>query len=810
MSKSNVKKPNVVRGGIAIPLGRNYYYMSGRKHSDGGIDIGKNPRTGLEVEDGEVMHIGNKNIKVFSAQPFLDGESPAQRVMQGDNPNSVFNAQESYKRRNKINNDGTKKKRMGGKRNDNDSLRNELSITRKKYKKGGVYTLTVNGKTKLRMIPSTGSQTKADTTDRTKAEDGIVTRIKRSFLEPDADEIVTVRVPNGNGRFHLEKHRYGDLNTDLNYGYNVSDNTYSIQPNTGYAPGVSFRPNPAQISRYVNTANRIVNQVRASRNAGAARNAVNVAKGKANIQVRASRNAGAARNAVNVAKGKANIQARDIRRNYLRETFNDWQTGTPFNTTSSPAGLTTSRGTQFTENLTRYNNNGRANIGLTDRARFASSFAANRVGNNIRNFAKNHPTAATWIGVSPIIGGGGAAAIGLMNYLRNSTPEESQKERVNNNYIDGITGANVANNTPPEMDFSLNLGVDELHRRFPSIVGKPLSLNYNSRNVQSSEDNTINNTIAEPVNTTTKSVNTNTALSSVPIRIAASTPNTSRNTRLTLTPKDIQSVSPSLVSKELSETTPLTYNTGVNAQEINTADVPVQQVVPSNFNIRNFIKNNPDVIGSAIGLGSNIIGSIISNRVNSRMLDNLQAPPQPTPRRASKLKTSININPQLDRMRESLAEYERHVNNNTASSRVALARNQRARSEANRNANVLYAERENMQNDLINKDKMNQQQVANLNIRDYNKWQDDVNTFENNRRNLKAENNVSLINNINSSVQDMLTRSDQRNSERQTRLALMAAYPNVNPRILRDLGIRGITDEDIYNWDRVYGYRQRS
>lgn len=791
MSKSNVKKPNVVRGGIAIPLGRNYYYMSGRKHSDGGIDIGENPRTGLEVEDGEIMHMGNKNIKVFSAQPFLNGESPAQRVIRGDNPNSVFNAQESYKKLNKINNDGTKKKRMGGKRNDNDSLRNELSVTRKKYKKGGVYTLTVNGKTRLRMIPSTGSQTKVDTADRTKAEDGIITRIKRSFLEPGDDEIVNVRVDDGNGRFHLEKRRYGDIPTDLpfglEYGYNAIDNSYSIQPNTGYAPGVSFRLNPAQISRYVNTANRIANQVRASRNAGAARNAVNV------------------------AKGRANAQARDIRRNYLRETFNDWQTGTPFNTTPSPTGLTTSRGTQFTENLTRYNNNGRANIGLTDKARLASSFATNRIGTNIRNFAHNHPTAATLIGVSPVVGIGGAASISLMNHLRNNTPEQSQKEKVNdNNYIDGITGANIANNTPPEMDFSLHLGVDELHRRYPSIVGKPVGLNYNSRNVQSIENDT-NNTTNEPINTNTNAnVKNNVTPSSTSTRTARPTSNTPRTTRLTLTPKDIQSVSPSLVSKELNETVPLSYNTGINPQEVNTSNVPVQQVVPNNSSIRNFIKNNPDVVGSAIGLGSNIIGSIISNRVNSRMLDNLQTPPQPTPRRASKLKTSININPQLDRMRESLAEYERHINNNTASSRVALARNQRARSETNRNANALYAERENMQNDLINRDRMNQQQVANLNIRDYNEWRTDVNTFENNRRNLKAENNVSLINNINSAVQDMLTRSDQRNSERQTRLALMAAYPNVNPRILRDLGIRGITDEDIYNWDRVYGYRQRS
>ncbi len=88
--------------------------MAGRKHSQGGIDVGDNPRTGLEVEDGEVMHISKNDVKVFSSVPFLNGKSPAQKVMGGDNPNNVFKAQESFKRRNKINDDGTKKKRMGG------------------------------------------------------------------------------------------------------------------------------------------------------------------------------------------------------------------------------------------------------------------------------------------------------------------------------------------------------------------------------------------------------------------------------------------------------------------------------------------------------------------------------------------------------------------------------------------------------------------------------------------------------------------------------------------------------------------------
>lgn len=109
MSKNIV--PNVVRGGIAIPFKNksNYYYMKGRKHSNGGIDIGKNPRTGLEVEDGEVISTNNNSLKVFSSLPILNGKSPAQRVISGENPNLVFKAQERFKLINGINDDGTKR-----------------------------------------------------------------------------------------------------------------------------------------------------------------------------------------------------------------------------------------------------------------------------------------------------------------------------------------------------------------------------------------------------------------------------------------------------------------------------------------------------------------------------------------------------------------------------------------------------------------------------------------------------------------------------------------------------------------------------
>lgn len=104
------KVPNVVAGGIAQPLGNNFFYMNGRKHSQGGIDIGPSDKTGIEVEGGEVVETNGNELKVYSAQPILNGASPAQLVMGGANPNKVFKAQEDFKDRNGINDDGTKAK----------------------------------------------------------------------------------------------------------------------------------------------------------------------------------------------------------------------------------------------------------------------------------------------------------------------------------------------------------------------------------------------------------------------------------------------------------------------------------------------------------------------------------------------------------------------------------------------------------------------------------------------------------------------------------------------------------------------------
>lgn len=120
--------PNIVRGGNAIPLGNNFYYIKGRKHSAGGVDIGADPKTGLEVEGEEVMKVTPKEVRVYSSVPFLQGNSPAELVMGGANPDAVFNAQEEFKDRNRINDDGSKYKHGGDARTNKSNKQNADTI----------------------------------------------------------------------------------------------------------------------------------------------------------------------------------------------------------------------------------------------------------------------------------------------------------------------------------------------------------------------------------------------------------------------------------------------------------------------------------------------------------------------------------------------------------------------------------------------------------------------------------------------------------------------------------------------------------
>lgn len=144
MPKCNVRRKaqlglDIREGGIAIPIAPNMYYMDGRSHNNGGITIGPNNKNGLEVEGGEVVKVGKNDVKVFSSVPLLRGVSPAQLVMGGANPDTVFKAQEEFKDRNRINDDGTTYQN-GGQKKSNSAIRTEADKKVPAYNRA-VYSL---------------------------------------------------------------------------------------------------------------------------------------------------------------------------------------------------------------------------------------------------------------------------------------------------------------------------------------------------------------------------------------------------------------------------------------------------------------------------------------------------------------------------------------------------------------------------------------------------------------------------------------------------------------------------------------------
>lgn len=207
-----------------------------------------------------------------------------------------------------------------------------------------------------------------------------------------------------------------------------------------------------------------------------------------------------------------------------------------------------------------------------------------------------------------------------------------------------------------------------------------------------------------------------------------------------------------------------------------------------------------------IGLGSNVAGSLASYFASRRAINKMRGPSQPTLISANKLKTKYNINPQLDRIREDKFEAYRDIDSNTASSRVSLARKQRVRNAAGQAANELYGNKENIETNLINQDRRNQQSVRQFNAQQYNQYIDRKAAFDNGIREAKVTNINNLFSGINAGIQDMISRYENRKALNNTIGAMRASAPNVDDRIMRDAGVD--YDEFIIRKRRKLGGKQ--
>lgn len=689
MATKKVMKPDVVRGGIAIPLkGKtNYYYMSGRKHKNGGIDIGRNPRTGLEVEDGEVMHIADKEIKVFSSVPFLNGKSPAQKVLGGENPDIVFKAQEAFKNRNGLNDDGTKK-RMGG-------------LSRSK---------------------DYGSKSKPYSNVKSKDFAGG----NRSYPIPTkADAVDALRLAGLHGRDDIKANvysKYPDLRKKKLGG---DDRTL---PEVLITPNVKDNLTYLKMLPYVGEKD--------ARDLIREKNAL--MKELTTPETHGGKFGGGSFGG-NGAGGRFIVP-----KNYTSVgTFNE-----AFDKAYDAGETEFKYGEKF------YNTNKEENP-IRERN--------NRFVGNSKSRAKLKTTDDYEYGVGPF------RLRGLENIpiVMPNTSKTKKKYKAGGVYSVTVNGETRLKRFP------------STGSRTKAALGTKSDNKVDYRKLLYDMRQLRNNTYID-YNGDNNNLNDK---------------NTSKEF---ISPLQSNVLKENYVDPELK-------NTYVNTDIIKNHKLTPIPVNNFRTKFKNYIKEHPDTISDAIGLTSNTIGGIISHNINRRMLNKLDYFPQPMARSAAKLKTRININPQLDKMRESLAAYENDINNSTSSSNVALARRQRARFANTLQTNNIYANRENTETELINKDRLNQQSVADANIRDYNTWLQNQTTFRNSILEKKAENDIGLIETINSGVQNLLTNREKRNAEKQNVAALVFANPDLPVEELYEQGFINKRVRDAY----IQAYRAR-
>ena len=179
--------------------------------------------------------------------------------------------------------------------------------------------------------------------------------------------------------------------------------------------------------------------------------------------------------------------------------------------------------------------------------------------------------------------------------------------------------------------------------------------------------------------------------------------------------------------------------------------------------------------GDWIGLGANILGGGLSWLINRNSLRNLRDPYRPIPVQAGKLVTNFDITPQLavnERMRQAgLDDTER----NTSSSVANLDRRNLTNLNYATNAGALWSDKFNREVALLNEDTKNQQTVAMQNAAIYNDYLTRLNEIQNQRGQLRSENDIALIQGLGDAVNRFIAQGQQRYEDNNALRAYIAS-----------------------------------
>ena len=765
--------PKIIRGGRATNIKGNLYYMSGRKHEAGGIDIGKNPRTGLEVEDGEVVQTDSNGLKVFSAQPILNGNSPAKLVMGGANPAKVFNAQERFKEVNGINDDGTKKKRMGGLSRSKDYGSNKKpypSVNKKDFAGGG----------RSYPIP-----TRADAVD--------ALRLAGLHGRSDVKTKVYKKYPD------LKKKRMGGIREDYP---TLAGDYYGRQEAKTIKALRNARTNPQYQGRNLNLPTLSMNDAYGNLPVTSSnRTAIERTNAKYNTPAVKPKTK---RQSFNSAFAAARKQG-------LSEfTWNGKQYGTQVagSTKQKPAQQTTTRSSITSNNLPE----------VTITAPRINSRLINQLESNRYVPSKPKPIQEHTVRVES----------NTVSPVKRRSPINDKPGRIG--YIDNNGDVIYGKSGNNEVGDILSAGFNDIieygrgiFNRKKKVGGRVVAVNGNVKSglvisppstgerekASVGKDYDFRDMLERPqytpdkIESKPKTVTTRSTKVEQPVQ----TTTTTKQTKVTAPRRGSGKSKSKPAAKPAEPTKPAPKFADLNSmmQGINTkgAQTPTR-IKPRTIEGASTNTGVPDVIESSrkrlalfdkldtndiIGLAGNIGGTVASAINTRKALNNMEAPSEPMYEIPAAMKTHFNIRPQISEINENTRRSMDDITANTASSRVALQRKQRLRNAGQYAKNNLYGQKENIETQLINQDRLNRQRVGSRNTAAYNDWRNRTTQFRNAIREQKASSLNNMFSGINAGLQDMLSRIENRRNYNNTLGIYDATHPNTDKRLFRDKGV---------------------
>lgn len=869
------KIPNVVAGGIAQPLGNNFFYMNGRKHSQGGIDIGPSDKTGIEVEGGEVVETNGNELKVYSAQPILNGASPAQLVMGGANPNKVFKAQEDFKDRNGINDDGTKAKYGKEKyvvKSDNTRVTPIMESPRNSGIKQGDFiyhpeTYRIANNT-LEKVPAR-KEVNMTPLEQVNPEFDILLGGAGVLRGADKATKVAMALDKNISRTSqkvITKGRdalgYYSISPNIRYNLSVNNGRKAL----GVKPTKLLEAPKKQLTSNIGKYKDFVNILDSNGKVIDIPDVLqtNIDDTKAFLKTFNKWNARYGYDPIPLSAAKNPKQAdklikdrllelkksKRISNNELKEYIKSkgiHPENKKYNVITSEGLSKTSRnkGNPY-QHFIFTSDVGKQGLEVIDVKDVNSEVLKNisNTRNHVGKYTKGYSRKSRKLGGKNMI-------VNISGNVKNGLIHSSSSTGgLRDKFAVGGTRINRHGRTW-EYDEQIGAYVPITNRTISRTSAYPINKSARGETIVSS-DYTFRNGRWSKNSITNNNVNTNTNKSN--IDNGNRRPQYYAERRLPLfedgagitsglvragwshgNNKGVSMNNTNIPSLSATKSSGKTPRRGRSKSSQSTQSVPTKTLPTAVYN-RNLPKveasipttlpvststlakgtTSSDGKGQGrfknlttadwIGLGSNVAGSLASYFASRRAINKMRGPSQPTLISASKLKTKYNINPQLDRIREDKFEAYRDIDSNTASSRVSLARKQRVRNAAGQAANELYGNKENIETNLINQDRRNQQSVRQFNAQQYNQYIDRKAAFDNGIREAKVTNINNLFSGINAGIQDMISRYENRKALNNTIGAMRASAPNVDDRIMRDAGVD--YDEFIIRKRRKLGGKQ--